>query len=135
VALKTESPEVNADPLDDQSGLIDCPTTLNACLNSHGLYDPFRFVLRLSPEVHRKIAALQTGIVTGRIDSEGLRAFSTYLHETIHWWQPAGSTTGLMLSLSYPGQAHANHTHLKKLLTRIWPKKSILHRQWPLLST
>ena len=124
MALKTESPEVNADPLDDQSGLIDCPTTLNACLNSHGLYDPFRFVLRLSPEIHRKIAAMQTGIVTTSF--EGFRAYSTYLHETIHWWQHIGSVTGLMLSLSYPGQAHANHTHLKKLLTRIGPKKSIL---------
>jgi hypothetical protein len=101
------------------------PADLNACLNSHGLFNPMRFVLRLSPEVHRKIDALQPAIAAGRIDFEGLRAFSTYVHETIHWWQHIGSTTGLMLSLSYPGQSHANHSQLKNLLAQIGPKKSI----------
>jgi aryl-alcohol dehydrogenase-like predicted oxidoreductase len=84
-----------------------------------------QFVLRLSPEVHRKIDPLQPAIAAGKVDFEGLRAYSTYVHETIHWWQHIGSTTGLMLSLSYPGQSHANHTHLRNLLTQIGPKKSI----------
>lgn len=112
--------------LDSSADLIACPNSLNACLNSHGLYNSFQFVLRLSPEVHRKLAALPTGIVTGEVDFDGLQAFSTYLHETIHWWQHVGSTTGLLLSLSYPGQAHANYNHLKTLLSSIGPKKSIL---------
>jgi hypothetical protein len=99
---------------------------LNACLNAHGLYNSIQFVLRLSPEVHRKIAALPTGIVEGGIDFDGLQAFSTYLHETVHWWQHMGSTTGLMLSLSYPGQAHANYKQLKNVLASLGPKKSIL---------
>jgi hypothetical protein len=102
------------------------PADLNACLNSHGLFNPMQFVLRLSPEVHRKIDSLQSENAAGRITFEGLRAYSTYVHETIHWWQHIGSTTGLMLSLSYPGQSHANHTHLKKLIAQIGPKKSIL---------
>lgn len=106
--------------------MIDSPVDLNACLNAHGLYNPIQFVLRLSPEVHRKIAEMPEGIVTGGIDFDSMRAYSTYLHETIHWWQHIGSTAGLMLSLSYPAQAHTNYTHLKQLLKRIGPKKSTL---------
>lgn len=116
----------NRDLLDNSLGMIDCPVDLNACLNAHGLYNPIQFVLRLSPEVHRKISAMPTGIVTGRIDPDSMLAYSTYLHETIHWWQHSGSTTGLMLSLSYPAQAHANYAHLKKLLELIGSKKSVL---------
>jgi hypothetical protein len=112
--------------LDDTVGMIDSPLDLNACLNAHGLYNPFQFVLRLSPEVHRKIAAMPKGIVTGGIDFDSMQAYSTYLHETIHWWQHIGSTTGLILSLSFPAQAHANYTHLKEFLMRIGSKKSIL---------
>jgi hypothetical protein len=37
-----------------------------------------QFVLRLSPEVHRRIAALPKGIIEGG-DFDGLRAYSTYL--------------------------------------------------------
>ena len=123
VAVRVES-TVLSDHVADRAPAH--PADLNACLNSHGLFNPMQFVLRLSPEVHRKIDALQPASASGRIDFEGLRAFSTYVHETIHWWQHIGSTTGLMLSLSYPGQSHANHTHLKKLLAQIGPKKSIL---------
>jgi hypothetical protein len=44
---------------------IESPSDLKACLNAHGLYNSFQFVLRLSPEVHRKIDALPKGIITG----------------------------------------------------------------------
>jgi hypothetical protein len=125
---------LNIDLLDNSRGLIVSPGDLNACLNAHGLYNSFRFVLRLSPEVHRRIAALPKGIVVGPHDFDGVQAFSTYLHETIHWWQHVGSTIGLLLSLSYPAQAHANYDHLKSLLAATGPKKSILRlvetREW-----
>jgi hypothetical protein len=98
--VSIESALSEAGPSENEAGLVGGALTLNACLNSHGLYDPLHFVLRLSPEIHRKIAALQTGIVTGTIGFEGFRAYSTYVHETIHWWQHIGSVTGLMLSLS-----------------------------------
>jgi len=111
--------------LDHREDFLASPVELNACLNSHGLYDPLRFVLRLSPEVHRKIEALQAERATGRLSFDGLRAFSTYVHETIHWWQHVGSSIGLILSLSYPAQAHANYGDLKKFLARVGPKKSI----------
>jgi hypothetical protein len=97
----------------------------NACINGHGLYNSFQFVLRLSPEVHRRLSSYSPGITSGVKDPEDIRAFSTYLHETVHWWQHVGSSAGFLMSLSYPAQAHANYHHLKSLLLSLGPKKSI----------
>lgn len=97
-----------------------------ATLEAHGLYNTFQFVLRLSPAVHRKIAELPGEIVTNHeAGFERAQAFSTFLHETIHWWQHVGSTYGLMLSLTYPAQAHANYAHLRELLQRGGFQKSV----------
>ena len=103
------------------------PEDFRSCINAHGLYSTLQFVLRLSPEVHRILGATPPGIYTGsQISFEQVLAFSTYLHETIHWWQHIGSTAGLMLSLSHPVQSHGNYTQLKMFLQEIGPKKSIL---------
>jgi len=61
-------------------------------IRTHGEYMPLAYVLRLSPLIHQTLAALlQTGIFTSRkIGLDGAQAFSTYLHETIHWWQHIG---------------------------------------------
>jgi len=126
VCIKDRNADWNVDLLDNFICMIHSPVDLSACLNAQGLYNFFQCMLRLSPEIHRKIASMPEGIVTGGIDFDNIQAYSTYIHETIHWWQHVGSTTGLMLSLSYPGQAHANYTHLKKLMRLIGPKKSIL---------
>lgn len=97
-----------------------------ATLRGRGLYSTLQFVLRLSPLVHRKLASLPSGVVTTRsLDLEGVEAFSTYLHETVHWWQHIGSTYGLMLSMTHPAQAHANYDHLKNLTAQIGFRKSI----------
>ncbi|QHG74443.1 hypothetical protein [Ensifer adhaerens] len=97
-----------------------------ATLDAHGLYNTFQFVLRLSPQVHRNIGELTAGVsTTGKVGFDGTQAFSTYLHETIHWWQHIGSTYGLMLSLTYPTQAHANYKHLKELVERNGFQKSV----------
>ncbi len=110
----------SADPI--LSGTGDFPATLEA----HGLFNTFQFVLRLSPAVHRQLAGAQDGIArSSEIGFERAQAFSTYLHETIHWWQHVGSTYGLMLSLSYPTQAHANHNRLKQLVEETGFRKSI----------
>ena len=110
--------------LDENAGV---PEDLRSCLNAHGLYSTLRFVLRLSQRIHRILAATPTGIYEGsQIYFEQVQAFSTLLHETVHWWQHIGSTAGLMLSLSHPVQSHGNFTHLKTFLSEIGPKKSIL---------
>lgn len=54
-----------------------------------------------------------------------LAAFSTHFHETIHWWQHIGTTTGLMLSFAYPTQFHSNLPHLRKALSDFGPRKSL----------
>ena len=114
------------DLLKDQTPLFPEDGQFRAVLNAHGLYHTFQFVLRLSPEVHRKIASLPNGITSEPVDFDGLKAFSTYLHETVHWWQHIGSTYGLMLSMTYPVQSHSNYEHLKSLVANVGFKKSIL---------
>jgi hypothetical protein len=106
--------------------LVEGSGDMHAVLNARGLYNTFQFVLRLSPEVHRKIEALPNGIISSSaVDFEDLQAFSTYLHETIHWWQHIGSTYGLMLSLSHPAQTQVNYMHLKNLVAQVGFKKPI----------
>lgn len=112
--------------LKDHAPLIGADGNFNATISARGLYNTFQFVLRLSPEVHRKLSSLPNGIInSGSVDIEGLEAFSVYLHETVHWWQHIGSTYGLMMSLTYPTQAHANHKHLKNLIADTGFKKSV----------
>lgn len=104
-------------------------TRFNAVVNAHGLYDGQRFVVRLSPKVHDLIASLPEGVaITSEATPDQIQAFSTYLHETIHWWQHMGSTCGFMLSLSYPLQTHGNLAHLRRFLEQVGPVKSV--RGW-----
>lgn len=123
----TKNPALRLDPvLLATPALADEPGRLNATLGAHGLYSTFQFVLRLSPAVHRKLADLPTGIVNNRtVGLDGAEAFSTLLHETIHWWQHVGSTYGFLMSLSFPAEAHGNHRHLKKLAATAGFKKSV----------
>lgn len=97
-----------------------------AVTNAHGLYHTQQFVLRLSPAVHRKLAEFRPGVHTvGDAGFEGVRAMSTYLHETVHWWQHIGSTYGFIFSLVYPIQAHCTHFDLKRLVASDGFKKSV----------
>ncbi len=115
--------------LDTSRGNLLPQTRFNATLNAHGQYDGLRFVVRLSPRVHEIIASLPNGLsFSSDVTFEQTQAFSTYLHETIHWWQHIGSTCGFMLSLSYPAQTHANLRHLRKFLEQVGPVKPI--RAW-----
>lgn len=91
-----------------------------------GRYSTFEFTLRLSPEIHARIARLKGPIRSSAdLEFEDVQAFSTYLHETVHWWQHVGSTFGLIFSLTYPAETHANYGHLKRLGDLIGHKKSI----------
>jgi len=105
---------------------VEAPTDFAACLNALGLYNSMQFVLRLSPRIH----ALMDSIPNGQYDrasisGEAIQAYSTYLHETIHWWQHIGSTSGLVLSLCYPGQTHVSMQQLINVIAAIGPKKSL----------
>jgi len=93
-----------------------------------GTYSPEQFALRLSPEIHQVLAPVVAGVNKARdVPSEVIQAYSTYLHETIHWWQHIGSTSGFIFSLATPVQFHANYKHLKEFLKKIGGKMPIWH--------
>lgn len=97
-----------------------------ATTDAHGLYNTFQFVLRLSPLVHRRLAEIEPGVTnSSAIGFDHARAFSTYLHETIHWWQHIGSTYGFMMSLSYPTQLYANYNRLRTLIDSVGFRKPL----------
>jgi hypothetical protein len=101
--------------------------TFEAALNAHGMYETMRFVLRLSPRNHELVGSIPLeGRISSEISRELLRAYSTYLHETVHWWQHVGSTSGFLLSLSYLGQSHSTISFLREVLAQFGPKKSLL---------
>ncbi|MBG8555049.1 hypothetical protein [Hymenobacter guriensis] len=76
-----------------------------------------RFVLRLRPDIHAQLNILPAGIYQrSAITDAQVAAFSTLLHETVHWWQHIGSNFGLLTTLKYPSQAHMLHVNLQELL-------------------
>ncbi|MDW9502257.1 hypothetical protein CN135_32260 [Sinorhizobium meliloti] len=97
-----------------------------ACINQHGMYETMRFVLRLSPVNHALVEKLDDQpIQFADLSPELVDAFSTYLHETVHWWQHVGSTSGLVLSLSYLAQSHSNLDDLKEIIATLGCKKPL----------
>ena len=69
---------LNPELLDTSRGLLTAPGDLYATLNAHGLYNSMRFVLRLSPEVHRKLSASPGGFRLETVsDWETAQAMST----------------------------------------------------------
>lgn len=111
------------------STLADLPEPkqdLAACLNAHGLYSPMQFVLRLSPRIHALVDQYTNNEEPqSEIPWEAIQAYSTYLHETVHWWQHVGSTAGLVMSLSYPGQLHTSLAELRNVVQKAGPTKSL----------
>lgn len=108
------------------------PLIFNATLYAHGTYSTEHFVLRMSPRVHELVDALTRGETDGYETAELFQAYSTYLHETIHWWQHVGSTAGLMLSLAYPAQIYGSMSFLREVADSVGcvkPVKNWAHRE------
>lgn len=102
------------------------PTHLYSASAVRGLYNPMQFVVRVDSSLQPLLREGRPGPYRlSEVGSVVTFAMSTYLHETIHWWQHIGSTVGLMLSLGYPGQTHINYPHLKNILSNVGPKKSL----------
>ena len=80
-----------------QTGWAISEDALNAPEN-RGSYHPFGFAVRLRQDFYHRLDQHPGGICDGNADPAILDAFSTYFHETVHWWQHIGSTTGLLLS-------------------------------------
>jgi hypothetical protein len=103
--------------------------TFRATLKAEGLYQTNHFVLRLSPRNHQLVDEVTSGDIEIRnATPEALRAYAVYLHETVHWWQHVGSTSGLIYSLVYPAQAYSTLAQVRGVFQSIGPVKPI--RQW-----
>lgn len=110
---------------------VDTPLRFNATLNAHGSYTTEHFVLRLSPRVHELVDAITRGNSDEYEQAEIIQAYSTYLHETIHWWQHVGSTAGLVLSLASPAQVYGSMKSLQifvRMVGGVKPIKAWAHR-------
>lgn len=108
------------------SQILSTGVTFNACMNAHGMYETNRFALRLSPMNHQLLEGIGIEpMPKGSHSPETLIAFSTYIHETVHWWQHVGSTSGLLLSLSYLTQTLGSLDELKNSIAAFGPKKPL----------
>lgn len=101
--------------------------TFSACLNARGVYESQRFALRLSPVIHEQVNRVVAKSEQGdkSFTNEELQAYSTYLHETVHWWQHKGSTSGFIRSILYPIQTHSNLSDLQQIAAILGPQKPI----------
>lgn len=118
--------DLKPDLIDPQGDQYRIPLTFAATLKAHGSYETTRFVLRLSPRNHELMEQVEAGAFgEGPIPWEAIQAYSTYIHETIHWWQHVGSTSGLLLSLSYFSQCHSSLEELRDVISTFGPKKSL----------
>jgi len=85
-----------------------------------GSYSTMQFVLKLNKEIRYYLnEPSETGF-------EKLQAFSTYLHETVHWWQHIGSNFGFILNSSFPAFAAGSISQLKSLIDQGIAIKSML---------
>lgn len=90
------------------------PETFSAVFDAHGLYSTEQFVLRLSPKNHALLDKITLGKLNqADVSDDLIQAYSTYIHETIHWWQHIGSTSGFVLSMCYPLQLHNNFEYIR----------------------
>ncbi|MBS1633851.1 MAG: hypothetical protein JST10_14910 [Bacteroidetes bacterium] len=93
---------------------------------ARGVYNPMQFVLRLRNDVRHELDSIKAGLInSGEITFDQAQAHSTYIHETIHWWQHVGSNYGLISSLKFPAQSHIAHSDLLTILKDIGAIKSI----------
>lgn len=122
--------KIYSDVFNSQSELI-APAAFRACFNAHGLYHSRQFVLRLSPINHGLLKDLKGRRTAskGEIDDRTLQAYSTYIHENIHWWQHKGSISGFVRSAAFPAFSHVNLNFMKELTALIGPIKP-LYKWW-----
>lgn len=118
--------DLKPDLIDPQGDQYRVPLTFAATLRAHGSYETTRFVLRLSPRNHELMEQIEAeAFGEAPIPWDAVQAYSTYIHETVHWWQHVGSTSGLLLSLSYFSQCHSSLEELRDVLATFGPKKSL----------
>jgi hypothetical protein len=115
--------EVNLNLLQSDELLFDTLEAVADKMSVRGSYNPMQFVLRLTSDIHRLLKNSPPGIKTpATASAEQFQAFSTLLHETIHWWQHVGSNFGFILGLTPISTAIARyvmelHTRRKNFIS------------------
>lgn len=95
--------------------------------NALGTYNTEDFTIRLAYYIHEKLENLESGVINHKnIDTETLIAYSTFLHETIHWRQHIGSTSGFILSMLSPVRFLTMQSFLKIILSEIGLQKPLI---------
>jgi hypothetical protein len=107
----------------------------NRNLEAQGSYNTLDFVVRLRPDLHQILESHGGRISMREMASwDAAKTFSTYLHETVHWWQHVGTSAGLMLSFLQPAHAHMNRKQLEEVLAAHGPVKPLVRLAENLLS-
>jgi hypothetical protein len=105
-------------------------------LEALGSYNTLDFVVRLRPDLHMVLESQGGELSMRECESwEAAQAFSTYLHETIHWWQHAGTSAGILLSFLQPAHTHMNRKRLGEVLAKHGAVKPLLGLAEDLLDT
>ena len=97
------------------------PELLNATDRSgtRGSFDPLVKVAMLAPELARELDTRGGELPATSVEAGGsapVAAYATSLHETIHWWQMVGSTTGLLSGLTSSAQSNSCAPHLANVV-------------------
>lgn len=96
---------------------------------TRGSFDPMVKVTTLDPALARQLDTRGGELPSASVEaggSETVRSYATSLHETVHWWQMMGSTTGLLSGLTTAAQTTACAPYLPEIVGAI-PKAVLWH--------
>lgn len=85
-----------------------------------GRYSSMYFFISLSNEIRDLLDDVEEP------SPETYQAFSTYLHENIHWWQHIGSNFGFIFHSSFPSFATDSVNKIKELIEKGIISKSLI---------
>jgi hypothetical protein len=92
-----------------------------------GLYNNIFYILRLRHDVHEVLRVIASDENSDYYtEFETIQAMSTLFHENLHWWQYIGSTSGLIMSLTFPAQVLASLDSFKEYLEIVGNKKPVI---------
>jgi hypothetical protein len=89
-----------------------------------GIFDPMNLVCKLDASISEPLQ--REGLIheTNKRSPEAF-AFATLLHETVHWWQYVGTSSGIIAALTIPLQTHVIRQPLLELVQGEIPQKPI----------
>ena len=89
---------------------------------SRGSFDPLVKVTTLAPSLAQQLDTRGGELPPTSVErggSDAVRAYATALHETVHWWQMIGTTTGLITGLTTATQATACAPYLAEAIEAV----------------